>query len=230
MHWITIIGIFFIALGTILTYVGQNISTKSDVAQLQQSIGNKNERIEELVDRNDDLLTKIDEYQKTVTKKDKKIEELNTEVDKLSLTSPKLLPDGRIAASKGVSFSSEYSETASTARNLFNEGKFDEAYTIAESLMKKIPDFGLAYFLVGTIEVQRGNIVEGEKLLEKSIQLELTNGDRAWALHNLGIVSMKKQNITEAIDYLTKAIEINPDMEESKRTLSSIEEQIGKNR
>ncbi|WP_169703076.1 tetratricopeptide repeat protein [Candidatus Kuenenia stuttgartensis] len=197
------------------------------MAQLQESIGKKNARIDGLVKSNDDLLVKIDQYQKTVTEKDQKIEELKAEVGKLSLTSPKLLPDGRIAASKGVSYLSEYSEAAGNVRNLFNDGKYDEAYAIAEGLMKKIPDFGLAYFLMGTIDIQRGNMPEGESFLLKSIQLELTNRDKAWAFHNLGIAALRQQNIGKAIDYLKKAIEINPDMEESKKTLSSIEKQMG---
>ncbi len=103
----------------------------------------------------------------------------------------------------------------------------DSAYAIAEGLMKKIPDFGLAYFLMGTIDIQRGNMPEGESFLLKSIQLELTNRDKAWAFHNLGIAALRQQNIGKAIDYLKKAIEINPDMEESKKTLSSIEKQMG---
>lgn len=70
-----------IALGTVFTYVGQNISTKSDVANLQKSISKKNSRIEELVKGNNVLLEKVDKYQTTLAEKEKEIETLGKEVD-----------------------------------------------------------------------------------------------------------------------------------------------------
>jgi len=226
MNWITIIGIIMIAAGTVLTYVGQNISTKSDVANLQKSINEKNSRIEELVKGNKELLEKVDKYQETLAGKEKEIDGLEAEVNKLNLTAPKLLPDGRIAASPGVFYASEYSDEANQVRNLFNQGKFDEAYAIADKLKKKNPKFGLAHFLLGTIEIQRGNIIKGVESLEHAISLELTDEDRAWAYHNLGIAALRNQNINKAIEYLKKAIQTNPNMKESKNTLQSIEEQL----
>lgn len=226
MHWITIIGIIMIAAGTVLTYVGQNISTKSDVTNLQKSISEKNSRIDELAKGNHELLEKVDKYQETLAEKEKEIQGLEAEVDKLNLTAPKLLPDGRIAASPGVFYASEYSDGANQARNLFNHGKFDDAYAIADKLKRKNPQFGLAHFLLGTIEIQRGNIIKGEESLEHAISLELTDEDRAWAYHNLGIAALRKQDIKTAVDYLRKAIQTNPNMEESKKTLQSIEEQM----
>ena len=42
------------------------------------------------------------------------------------------------------------------AIKLFNEGKLDEAYQIAEALSKKKDDFGPAYYLMGVIELKKG--------------------------------------------------------------------------
>ena len=56
--------------------------------------------------------------------------------------------------------------------------------------------------------------------------LELTDEDRAWAYHNLGIAALRNQQIDKAVEYLRKAIQTNPNMEESKKTLQSIEAQL----
>ena len=118
-----------------------------------------------LLQANKDLNVKIGEYQKTVTDKNKVIKELQVEVDKLNITAPKLLPDGRIKHGSGVFMASEFSDGIHRAKKLFNSGDYDEAYRIAEKLKEKNPDFGLAFFLLGTIDVQRGNVDKGKKIL-----------------------------------------------------------------
>lgn len=229
MHWITILGILLIAVGTILTPFGQNISNKSDIDKLDDSITEKNSKIEELIKGKNELIEKVDKYQHDLFNKEKTINQLEAEVAKLNITAPKLLPDGRIAATPHIFMSSEFSEGINSARNLFNQGKYKEAYRIADGLRKKNPNFGLAYFIIGTIEIQNGDIEKGEKSLEQAIQLELPEGDKAWAFHNLGISALKKQNFSRAVDYLKRAIQVNPEMEDSKKTLKSIEDQLGKN-
>jgi tetratricopeptide (TPR) repeat protein len=228
MHWLTIIGIVLIAIGTFLTYIGQGRSAKSDLSSLQNNINEKNTKIEELITSNRELNVKVGEYQKAVTEKDKMIKELQAEVDTLNVTAPTLLPDGRIAASPYVFMASEFSDGIHRAKDLFDKGEYDEAYRIAEGLKQKNPNFALAYFLLGTIDIQRGDIEKGTQLLKRSLQLELPQGDKAWAFHNLGIVALRNQDIKSAIQYLRQAIQVNPDMEESKRTLKSIEEQLGR--
>ncbi|MFH1288415.1 MAG: tetratricopeptide repeat protein [bacterium] len=229
MHWLTIVGIILIAVGTFFTYIGQSRSSKSDVLSLQTSIDKKNTRIDKLIESNNNLNVRIGEYQKTVSDKDKIIEKLQVEVDKLNVTAPKLLPDGRIAASPHVFMASEFSDGANRARDLFNKGDYNGAYRIAEELKKKNPDFGLAFFLLGTIDIQRGNTDKGKEYIEHSLKLELSDGDRAWAFHNLGIIALRNQNIDRAVGYLNQAIQINPKMEESKKMLKSIENQLKKN-
>jgi len=201
-----------------MTPFGQNISIKKRDSQIDELVKGKNELIE-----------KVDKYQHDLSDKEKTIKQLEAEVAKLNITSPKLLPNGRIAGSPYVTMSSEFSVGINSARDLFNQGKFDEAYRIAEDLRKKSPKFGLAYFLIGTIEIQSGDFEKGEKSLEQAIQLELPEGDKAWAFHNLGIAALRKQNLSKAVDYLKRAIQVNPEMEDSKKTLKLIEDQLGKN-
>ncbi len=230
MHWITVIGIILIAAGTVLTYIGQNISSKSDVDSLQKSISDKNARIEHLVKGNDELLEKIDKYQTTIAEKEQEIDQLEKQVEKLNLTAPKLLPDGRIEASPGIVYQSKFSDNANKARNLFNKGKLEEAYKLAQELKDNNPEFGLAFFLLGTIEIQKGDILKGKRNLEHSITLELTNSDKAWAFHNIAIANLRENNVQECITYLKKAIEVDPNMEESKKTLKHIEDEINRYR
>ena len=49
MHWLTILGIIFIAVGTFFTYIGQGRSSKLNVLSLRTSINEKNINIDKLI-------------------------------------------------------------------------------------------------------------------------------------------------------------------------------------
>jgi hypothetical protein len=58
MHWLTILGIFLVAIGTVLTIVGQNIESAKDsriltdnIASLKETVVQKDERISDLEKR-----------------------------------------------------------------------------------------------------------------------------------------------------------------------------------
>jgi TolA-binding protein len=82
MHWITIIGVLLIALGTILTFVGQNISNRENTTKLTSTIQEKNKEIDELVEGKNQLIEKLDKYQKDLTEKEKTIQELEKKAKK----------------------------------------------------------------------------------------------------------------------------------------------------
>lgn len=67
MHWLTILGIILIAIGTLFTYLGQDINNR-----IHQS---------KLVKQNRELSNKIDKYQKDLSEKDNKIQELQKRVN-----------------------------------------------------------------------------------------------------------------------------------------------------
>jgi len=228
MHWMTILGIVLITIGTLLTYLGQNANSKSDIDSLQTSIREKNTHIDELVKGNEELLIKIDEYQKTVSDKNEVIEELEEAVDKLHLTAPTLLPGGQLEIGSGITVSSDFSRGMGRARKAFNQNDFDEAQRIAEELKEKNSEFGPAYFILGTIALQGGDSSRAEELLNHALTLELPDNDKAAAHQNLGIVALRAQRHQDAIHHFEKAVEYDPKMEESRKAARELREQLKK--
>ncbi len=226
MHWLTIVGILLIATGTVFTYLGQTKTSQKDINILREQINNKDSRIDTLLVGNDRLSKQIEEYQHTVEQKDNRISELENNVNKLNTTAPQLLLDGRIAPSPGIMYASEYSDGISTARDEFNKGNLDNAYKIVKKLYNKNKKFGLAQFLMGTIEISRQNFTEGELLLKNSINLGLPKTDLDWAYHNLGISLLRQQKYIEAISYFEEALKVNPNKKESSELLISIKKYL----
>lgn len=176
--------------------------------------------------QNNDLSKKVDELKEVVIQKDNRIFELEKQVNALKISAPKIGLDGRIEASPYVKLASEFSDGITKARKLFDEGNLDEAFTIAQNLTKKKTDFGLAYFIMGTVLVQKSNYIQGDELLKKSIGYGMENNDLAWAYHNLGISSLKRNLLKESYNYFEKCVRINPSMVESKRLLDEIGKMI----
>jgi len=155
--------------------------------------------------------------------KSKKFQELNKQVDNLSAIAPKLDLHGRILQGTGVSFSSEFNEGIERARTLFNQEKLDEAYDIAKSLAIKKPDFGLAYFLMGTIEAKKGNDdSSAEANLLKAINLGVPKYEEALAYNNLAAIKQKQGKMEDAISLLEKGIKSDSTIKETKEYLDEL--------
>ena len=144
-----------------------------------------------------------DRYQKSQTilnlENDSKIKtqlikKIEKDVVTLSLTAPKLGIDGRIIPSLGISYPSEFSDGIIRAGALINEGKLDEAYQIAEVLSKKKDDFGLAYYAMGVIELEKGNYSKGKKQLHRALELGLPKAQETSAYNNLNLEAIKLFN------------------------------------
>ncbi|ODS31465.1 MAG: hypothetical protein SCARUB_03422 [Candidatus Scalindua rubra] len=222
MHWITILGIILIATGTIVVYFGRNFRNRFDDEHFYQSIGGKPSQIDELMKGNNELLVRIEQYQKSLSEKNEIIQQLEAQVNELNVPAPHKLTDEQIEAVPQVIPETDFSDViaqAKQAKSLCNKGRYDEAYKIADDLRQKNPDFGLAYFLLGTIEMRKEHYDEGEKLLNRAIQRELPDEDKAWAFHNLGISSVRREDFEKAKEFLGKAVELKPDMEKSKKAL-----------
>ncbi len=219
MHWITILGIVLIAAGTILTCFGQNIMSRFVDKHLYQSISEKTSRIDELVNGKNELLVRVDEYQKRLSEKDEIIQQLEAQVDNINIPTPESLAEEQIETGTQVIPERDLSDLIAQARSLCNEGKYDEAYKIADELRRKNPDFGQAYFVLGTIEMCKERYSKGAELLNRAIVLKLPNEDTAWAFHNLGMVSLRKKDYEKAKEFLEKAVELNSNMEKSKSAL-----------
>lgn len=155
--------------------------------------------------------------------KSKKFQELNKQVDNLSAIAPKLDLHGRIVQGTGVSFSSEFNEGIERARTLYNQEKFDEAYEIAKSLARKKPDFGLAYFIMGTIEVNKGNDdSSAEANLLKAINLGIPKYEEALTYYNLAVIKQKQSKIDDALSLLEKGVKSDSTVKEIKEYLDKL--------
>ncbi|MBT3878976.1 MAG: tetratricopeptide repeat protein [Candidatus Scalindua sp.] len=244
VHWITISGVALIAVGTLLTYVGKSTSNRFDDKYLHQSIGGKSSQVDKLVKSKSELLVRIDEYQKKLLEKSETIQRLKDHVNKLNVIAAKQPADEQVDVpvdkpdvvtseqhadkqiKAGIHIVPEENlhDIILRAKSLCVEGKDDDAYKIMESLRQKHPDFGQAYFMLGTIEMYKENYVKGQALLNRAIQLGLPDDDMAWAYHNLGYSLLQKQDFKKAKGFLEKAMEFNPDMEESKKALKFLDD------
>ena len=210
MHWTNILAIILIASGTILACFGRNIMNKFDDKHLLRSISEKTFQIDELISGNNELHVRIDEYEKSLLEKDKIIQQLEARDDGLNIPSQE----------------QDSNDVIANASRLCDEGKYDEAYKIADDLRQKKPEFGLAYLVLGAIEIRKKHYDKGDELLNRAAQLVLTDKDKAWVLHNLGISSIQKEDYKKAKIHLEKAIELNPGMENSKKAIKVLNEHL----
>lgn len=228
MHWITVLGIILIATGTILACFGQNIMDRYDNKRLLRSISEKTFRIDELISNNNELFTKINEYQKSLLEKDEAIQRLEVQVGESNVSVRKQPVDEQIEVDTQIIPGKHLRDEILQAKRLYNEGRYDEAYRIADELRQKNPDFGLAYFILGTTEMQRKHYDEGEELLNRAVQFGLPDEDMAWAFHNLGYSSLRKRDFDKAKEFLEKSIELNSDMVKSRKALKLVNDHLRK--
>ncbi len=228
MHWITTLGIILIAAGTVLACFGQNIMNRFNNKQLLRSVSEKTFRIDELISGNNELFTRINEYQKRLLEKDETIHWLEVQVDGSNVSARKHHVGTHTEVGDQAIPEKDLNNEIVQAKRLYNEGKYDEAYRIADEERQKNPDFGLAHFILGTIEMQRKHYDEGEESLNRAVQFWLPDEDMAWAFHNLGYSSLRKRDFEKAREFLGKAIELNSDMEKSRKTLKLLDDHLHK--
>lgn len=155
--------------------------------------------------------------------KNNTIHKLDKKVENLSVSAPKLNLEGKIVLDSGLTGHSVASETIESIRTLFNQNKYDDAYNIAKSLVEKMPNFGMGFFLLGSIEAAKGNDdLNAESHLNKAIKLGLTKYIEAWARNSLAVIAEKQGKISTAISLLEQSIELDPTIKEIKEYLDKL--------
>jgi tetratricopeptide (TPR) repeat protein len=144
-------------------------------------------------------------YQRTARLDSQNVITLEQFTDEEKETLPQVLPE------------IDSSDVMVQVKSLYNEGKYDEAYRIADDLRQKKPDFGLAYFVLGTIEIRKEHYDKGEELLNRAVQLGLPDDEMAWAFYNLGKSSLRKKDYKKVREFLEKTVKLKPNMEESRK-------------
>lgn len=177
---------------------------------------------------NKSLSTKVDELKQIVTKKDERINTLEKQVKNIELSSPKIDNRGRIASSPFVTMASEFSEGISKSQELYNIGDYKGSYDLAVELINKKNDFGLAYFMKGTVLAQWNKYSEALIDLNKAIKYGLDNSDLAWCYHNMAICELNRNNLKEAYDFFVKCYNSDPNFKESKDLFERLKNEIKK--
>jgi tetratricopeptide (TPR) repeat protein len=96
------------------------------------------------------------------------------------------------------------------ARRLFAAGDLDGAYRIGEGLKERNRNFGLAYFVMGTVEAQRHRLDQAEQLLRQAISCGLDAHDEAWCRNNLSVIAAARGRTEEAIALIIEAHALAP--------------------
>ena len=83
----------------------------------------------------------------------------------------------------------------------------EEQLDVARTLLAAFPDDTNAAFLIGMAYFEQGNVVEAEKYLEKSLELQPLRAD---ACDHLGRIALLKGQYDKALMLFNRAIEIDP--------------------
>ncbi len=165
---------------------------------------------------------RVGEYQKALSERNETIRQLKAWNHSMDASSSVQPVNKRREAITQVIPEPEYNDIIVQARELCRKGRFDDAYKIVDELRQKNPGYGLAYFVIGSIEIRKKHYDKGEALLNKAVKLVLSDKERAGVFHNLGIASVGRKNFEKAKGFLEKAIQLDSGMEKSRRALDSL--------
>lgn len=93
------------------------------------------------------------------------------------------------------------------ALDLYSKGQFDQAITVAQSIIKAIPDHADAIHLLGVVASQKGDLEEAVKFVGRAIRLRPNNEQY---LSNIAEMYRRMERLDEAEKYALQALELNP--------------------
>ncbi len=100
----------------------------------------------------------------------------------------------------------DQSQSFKNLGNLFKQKQYDKIIELAQSVIKKHPDSGLAFEILGTALFMKQSNMEAINALKKASKLEPR---LSGAFAKLGIVYLKNEEMENAENYLQKAILLN---------------------
>ncbi len=190
------------------------------LSEKEDAVSERDEIINQLASRIDNLNVFTEEYQKSLPEKEETINQRTARLDSQNVIPLEQITDEeKEEAIPQVIPETDFSDVMVQVKSLYNDGKYDDAYRIADDLRKKYPRLGLAYYILGAIGMLREYYDKGEELLNHAVQFGLPDEDMAWAFHNLGISSLRKKNYKKAREFLEKSVKLNLNMEKSMKTL-----------
>jgi tetratricopeptide (TPR) repeat protein len=171
MHWITVVGVALIAIGTIITFIGQNESNKQNSMKLEVEIEQLSQGNRQLIDQNKQLLSKVDQYQKDLREKEDKIEELEIKAKKTErgiTSSYDFNGAKRVTTRPGhiqLDIGSEVNVFQSM-QALIQQHNYSDLVPICEKQIKETPEWLTPYFYLGIASADLGNKVKAIELFE----------------------------------------------------------------
>lgn len=108
-------------------------------------------------------------------------------------------------------------ERTKLARALVVQNRASEAMRELEQIVADHPNYGDAYYVMGTIHTSWNDSANAIKAFTRAVEL---NPDDAKAQTNLGWVLLASGDATAAIPHLEKAVELNPADDLARRNLS----------
>ncbi len=192
---------------------------QKSLSEKEEVISERDEIINQLTSRIYNLNVFTEEYQKSLSEKEETVNQVTTKFNSHNVINLEQFTDEKKETIPHGIPETDSSDVMVQVKSLYNKGEYDEAYRIADDLRQKKPDFGFAYFVLGTIEVRKGHYDKGEELLNRAVQLGLPDDDMAWAFHNLGISSLRKKDYEKAREFLEKTVKLKSNMVESRKIL-----------
>lgn len=136
------------------------------------------------------------------------------------------LKSGAIISKQGVKFSeivppkSKYADQVAEARNLYSQGKDDEALSVVRRVLANDPMNAECYLLVGKIRLRQGDIYEAMSAFKTAVFWD----NRLIEAHtSIGMIYVSKGDCLQAKNYAASANEIDPTNSEAKRLQQAAE-------
>ncbi|GAX59233.1 hypothetical protein SCALIN_C01_0164 [Candidatus Scalindua japonica] len=82
MNWIMIAGVAFVCGGMFLFYFGQKLKSRFDNNRLRKRVNKMTDEVDQLVNSNNELHSRVDQYKKGLSEKEKNIHQLTDQIDK----------------------------------------------------------------------------------------------------------------------------------------------------
>ena len=126
---------------------------------------------------------------------------------------------------QNASFARDVRRLLGIAEAALREGRYPEAISPYEDLIKKVPTFYEAYFGLGMCYSQTGRLADAEAAFRKYLSMQKLSGDGDAML---GIVLLQEGRGEEAAAELQDAIAIDPSLDEARKALATLYRQESK--
>jgi len=128
--------------------------------------------------------------------------------------------------SVGVSFSQEWRDSLTVARNAYKNKEYDKAFKYYQSAQSKAPEGIDLSEEMGQSAYKSHQYEKAEKIYQQTASDQSNTKKRAADYHNLGNAKMRQKNYQGAIESYKEALRNNPKDEQTRYNLSEAMRQL----